>query len=250
MSIESLNSAALFPPMSLSTSASAMKNNPYGNEFSALLERATQGESGAPPTAEQALIQLQVTQFQMMQGLFSSIDDDEEKNQSLFDFAATPPFSLLDNRKGQFIDKYRQNVPPLHQQSEPVGRDQIEGIIDRVARKVQLAPQLIHAVVAVESAYNSTAVSPVGAQGLMQLMPATAADLGVKDSFDPAENIDGGSRYLSHLLEKYDGDLDHALAAYNWGQGNVDRHGLEKMPEETRNYLAKVKQLLQGSSIV
>jgi len=249
MSIESLNLPALSPPMSLSTPVSAMKNNPYGNEFAALLEQATQGEAGAQPTAEQALIQLKMTQFQMMQGLFSSIDDEEER-QPLFDFAATTPFSLLDNRKGQFIDKYRQNAPPLHQQSEPVGRDQIEGIIDRVAQKVKLAPELIRAVVAVESSYNPAAVSHVGAQGLMQLMPATAADLGVKDSFDPAENIDGGSRYLSRLLEKYDGDLDHALAAYNWGQGNVDRHGLEKMPTETRNYLAKVKQLLQGSGVV
>lgn len=248
MSIESLNSPALFAPMSLPTSVSAMKNNPYGNEFAALLEQARQGEAGAPPTAEQALIQLKMTQLQMMQGLFSSIDDDEGERQPLFDFAATTPFSLLDNRKGQFIDKYRRNVPPLHQQTESVGRDQIEGIIDRVAQKVQLAPELIRAVVAVESSYNPTAVSHAGAQGLMQLMPATAADLGVKDSFDPVENIDGGSRYLSRLLDKYGGDLDRALAAYNWGQGNVDRHGLENMPSETRNYLAKVKQLLQSSN--
>ncbi|MFO7812258.1 MAG: lytic transglycosylase domain-containing protein [Pelovirga sp.] len=248
MSINPLNSHALFAPGSLPASASGMNNHPPGNEFAALLEQATQGQTGAPATAEQALIQLKVTQLQMMQGLFSDSDDDEQEGQPLFDMSTKSPFSLLDNRMSQFIDKYRRNVAPLQEQSEAVGRDQIEGIIDRVARKVKLAPELIRAVVAVESSYNPTAVSPVGAQGLMQLMPATAADLGVKDSFDPAENIDGGSRYLGQLLNKYAGDLDRTLAAYNWGQGNVDRHGLEKMPPETRNYLAKVKQLLQSST--
>jgi len=250
MSIESLSSPSLFAPTSLPASASMTNHHTRGNEFAALLEQATQGQTGTPATAEQALIQLKVAQLQMMQGLFSDSDDDDQERQPLFDMTANTPFSLLDNRKGQFIDKYRQNVAPLQQQSAPVGRDQIDGIIDRIAQRVKLAPELIRAVVAVESSYNPTAVSHVGAQGLMQLMPATAADLGVKDSFDPVENISGGSRYLSRLLDKYDGDLDRTLAAYNWGQGNVDRHGLEKMPQETRDYLAKVKQLLQNSNIV
>jgi soluble lytic murein transglycosylase-like protein len=248
MNIEFLNSPALFAPPSLSR-PTAMAGNSLNSEFAALLEQATQGEPGVPPTAEQALIQLKLTQLQMMQGLFSDNDHEEERS-PLFDFAAITPFSLLDNRKSQFIDKYRQNVPALHQQPEVASRDQIEGIIDRVAQKVKLAPELIRAVVAVESSFNPTAVSHAGAQGLMQLMPATAADLGVKDSFDPVDNISGGSRYLSRLLDKYAGDLDRALAAYNWGQGNVDRHGLEKMPTETRNYLTKVKQLLQNSNNV
>lgn len=82
----------------------------------------------------------------------------------------------------------------------------------------------------------------------MQLMPETAQELGVQDSFDPFQNLLGGSKYLKQLLDKYDGDLDHALAAYNWGQGNVDRHGLEHMPEETRNYLAKIKGFLEKQS--
>ncbi len=247
MSIDPLNSPTLFTTGSLPTSASGRNNHSPGNEFAALLEQATQRQAGTPATAEQALIQLKVTQLQMMQGLFSDSDDGEQERQPLFDMATNTPYSLLDNRMSQFIDKYRRNVAPTQQQAAAVSRDQIEGIIERVARKVQLAPELIRAVVAVESSYDPTAVSPAGAQGLMQLMPATAADLGVKDSFDPAENIAGGSRYLSQLLHKYAGDLDRTLAAYNWGQGNVDRHGLEKMPSETRNYLARVRQLLQGS---
>ncbi len=246
MSIESLNSPALFPSLSLSA-PSAVAGNSHSREFAALLDRAAHGQVGSPPTAEQALIQLKVTQLQMMQGLFSDSDNEEERS-PLFDFAAITPFSLLDPRKGQFIDKYRQNLPSLQHATTAVDRDQIEQMIDRVAEKVKLAPELIRAVVAVESSYDPTAVSHAGAQGLMQLMPATAADLGVKDSFDPLENITGGSRYLSRLLNKYNGDLDRALAAYNWGQGNVDRHGLEKMPTETRNYLVKVKQLLDKTA--
>ena len=76
-------------------------------------------------------------------------------------------------------------------------------------------------------------------------MPGTAQELGVKDSFDPMQNLLGGSRYLKQLLDKYDGDLDHALAAYNWGPGNVDRKGLEQMPRETINYLARVRGLME-----
>jgi len=75
-------------------------------------------------------------------------------------------------------------------------------------------------------------------------MPATARELEVTDSFDPQQNLLGGSRYLKQLLNKYEGNLDHALAAYNWGQGNVDRKGLGQMPQETRDYLVKVRQEL------
>ena len=123
-------------------------------------------------------------------------------------------------------------------------RANIEKLIDQVAQRVGLPANLIRSVVSTESSFQPDAVSPVGAQGLMQLMPGTAAELGVDDSFDPQQNLLGGSRYLKGLLKKYDGDLDHALAAYNWGQGNVDRKGLEQMPTETRNYIAKVKQVV------
>ncbi|WP_303720916.1 lytic transglycosylase domain-containing protein [Malonomonas rubra] len=123
----------------------------------------------------------------------------------------------------------------------PLQRDDIERLIDQVAEQVSLAPELIRSVVSVESNFQVQAVSSAGAQGLKQLMPETAQELGVEDSFDPQQNLLGGSRYLKQLLDKYNGDLDKALAAYNWGQGNVDRKGLEQMPRETRNYLTKVK---------
>ncbi|MFO7767167.1 MAG: lytic transglycosylase domain-containing protein [Pelovirga sp.] len=246
MSVEAIKTSALFSPLQQSSAATMGATGP-NKDFAAILNQLGSEQAHEPPSAEQALIQLKVTQLQMMQGLFSTIDDKDD-SQPLLGMDAAAPFSLLDARQGQFLDKYRQNLPPLHQTPPAVDRDQIEQMIDRVAKKVKLAPELIRAVVTVESSYDPAAVSHAGAQGLMQLMPATAVDLGVRDSFDPLENLTGGSRYLTGLLNKYDGDLDHALAAYNWGQGNVDRHGLESMPTETRNYVAKVKQLLNSTS--
>ena len=132
--------------------------------------------------------------------------------------------------------------PASEQSAAPTSVASIHDLIDDVARSLDLSPALVHSVVFAESSYRADAVSPAGAEGLMQLMPATAQEVGVKDTFDPQDNLTGGCRYLKGLLDKYDGDLDHALAAYNWGQGNVDRKGLEQMPTETRNYIAKVRQ--------
>jgi soluble lytic murein transglycosylase-like protein len=122
----------------------------------------------------------------------------------------------------------------------------IHQLIDRVAQQMDLPSRLVHAVVFAESSYRPDAISPAGAQGLMQLMPATAQEVGVKNAFDPQDNLIGGCEYLKRLLEKYNGDLDHTLAAYNWGQGNVDRKGLEQMPLETRDYIIKVKEGLEN----
>jgi soluble lytic murein transglycosylase-like protein len=108
------------------------------------------------------------------------------------------------------------------------------------ARRHGLAPELVAAVASVESGFDPAAVSPKGAQGLMQLMPRTAAALGVADAFDPAANLDGGSRHLRALLARYGGDLEKALAAYNAGEGAVQRHGGVPPYRETREYVKKV----------
>ncbi|MHB8916554.1 MAG: lytic transglycosylase domain-containing protein [Desulfocucumaceae bacterium] len=122
----------------------------------------------------------------------------------------------------------------------------LEALVDRVAAKYGLDSGLLRAVVRVESDYNPLTVSSAGAMGLMQLMPETAKSLGVKNPFDPLDNLDGGARYLKSMIERYGGNIKLALAAYNAGPGAVDRHGGVPPYEETTSYLKKINRLLGG----
>jgi len=127
----------------------------------------------------------------------------------------------------------------------PAGSD-LRDIAAAAARRHGLDPELVMAVVSVESGFRPQAVSPKGAQGLMQLMPKTASSLGVADVFDPAQNLDGGTRHLGQLLTLYGGDLARALAAYNAGEGAVHRHGGVPPYRETRAYVKKVLERYRG----
>ncbi len=117
-------------------------------------------------------------------------------------------------------------------------------LIETIAQQVQLPAALLHAIVQVESAYNPKAVSPKGAVGLMQLMPATAKRYGVINRTDPIANLKGGAHYLRDLLSLFSGDLALALAAYNAGEHAVKKYGNRIPPyRETKNYVRKVKKL-------
>ncbi len=112
-------------------------------------------------------------------------------------------------------------------------------IVEDASRRYGLDPALVHAVVQAESGYDPYATSPAGAQGLMQLMPATARALGVRDPYDPVQNVEGGVRYLRGLLDRF-GDVRLALAAYNAGPHAVQRYGGVPPYVETRAYVERV----------
>lgn len=124
-----------------------------------------------------------------------------------------------------------------------------DAIINRYAAREGVRPDLIRAVIQVESGFDPNAKSPVGAMGLMQLMPETAAELGVLDAYDPEDNILGGVRYLRQLLTTYGGDEALALAAYNAGPGAVQRYGNRIPPyPETQDYVARIQATTPSSS--
>jgi soluble lytic murein transglycosylase len=120
-------------------------------------------------------------------------------------------------------------------------RERYEPLIRDYSTRQALRPDLVRAVIQVESGFNPRARSRVGAMGLMQLMPATARELGVGDPYDPEDNIRGGTMYLRQLIDRYEGNEELALAAYNAGSGAVDRYGRVVPPyRETRDYVKKV----------
>jgi soluble lytic murein transglycosylase-like protein len=124
--------------------------------------------------------------------------------------------------------------------TEQVGAEVLHKIVQETAQKHNVDPALVSAVISTESNWNTSAISRKGAQGLMQLVPETAQHFGVYNPFDPAQNVDAGVRYLSMLLDRYNGDLPKALAAYNAGPGIVDRWGGVPQFRETREYVRKV----------
>lgn len=118
--------------------------------------------------------------------------------------------------------------------------------IDRHSADQSVDPKLVRAVIQVESGYNHRARSHKGAMGLMQLMPATASQMRVSDPYDPDENVRGGTRYLRHLIDRFPGRIDLAVAAYNAGPGAVERYNGIPPYRETRDYVKRVLALYQG----
>jgi len=152
---------------------------------------------------------------------------------------------LSDRRLDPSADTYAVPNAPAIRTTRPVvpgsASERFESLVQQYATHQGLRPDLVRAVMQVESGFNPRARSPKGAMGLMQLMPATARELGVRNAYDPAENIRGGTAYLRQLLDRYEGNEELALAAYNAGFTAVDRHGGRVPPyAETQDYVRKV----------
>jgi soluble lytic murein transglycosylase-like protein len=135
----------------------------------------------------------------------------------------------------------RGEARPTAPLAAPLAKEPLEQAIDRAAEDQGIHPSFVHAVIRAESNYNPGAISPKGAQGLMQLMPQTARRFGVKNSFDPLDNLQGGVRYLRFLLDTY-GDAGLTLAAYNAGEGAVDRYRGVPPYSETREFVRRVNR--------
>jgi soluble lytic murein transglycosylase-like protein len=131
-------------------------------------------------------------------------------------------------------------MPVTVPECETVAEDEIGPIVNEATAREGLAPGLLNAVIEQESAYRSCAVSPKGAQGLMQLMPATAEQLGVTDPFDPRQNVDAGAKFLKQLIDRYSGNVTLALAAYNAGPNRVDSAGGVPALPETMGYVSGI----------
>ncbi len=239
-------------------------DTPQDGVFAGRLARALKAsDSSDVPTPLKAQELAEALNLQMLQTTLSLGDSPTER-----------PAQQLDRQSPQFqalIKAYASNQPatvsqPVPQPGQPSQLQELaeipvtppsvadahipqglDAIITKASLRYGVDSGLIKAVIKAESGFNPNAVSPAGARGLMQLMPGTARVLGVNDSFDPEQNVMAGTRFLRDLLKRYNGHLDSALAAYNWGPGNVDRNPVQ-LPRETRQYLARVKQLYSSYS--
>ena len=149
--------------------------------------------------------------------------------------------SRVDHIERESLESVADSDSAKKERGWTTGRPKIDALIRHNAARVGLDPYLVFCVMEQESHFNSRAQSPMGARGLMQLMPGTAARFGVRNSFDPAQNIAGGTRFLKQLSDRFGGRMDLILASYNAGEGAVMKFGRKVPPyRETRNYVRRI----------
>ncbi len=259
--------ASLTPPRQITDT----NNTPSGGAFADKLDKVLDG--GNTPVSTATVKAKELAQSLSMQMLESSLSLGGDYPVNAAVPVGTSKLPLIQ----AYLDAYRANLaagaeiaPPPPQSASSQQKDITGGLpesaptvksskaqgnisswldplISEASQKYGVDAGLIKAVIKTESNFNPQAESHAGARGLMQLMPATARSLGVSDSFDPEQNVMAGTRFLKDMLQRYNGNVDAALAAYNWGPGNVDKRP-DHLPRETRDYLVRVKQLYAAYS--
>lgn len=218
-------------------------------QFTNLLETrcnpAPETESSSDSERLKLMRLVEIVQIQMYKALLkTTAADDEENGATILPgwLPNLPSGGTMTDAASKSTQAYARTMSSTN---SPEG---LNPIILEASRTYGVDPALITSVIRAESGFDPKATSPKGAMGLMQLMPDTARDLGVKNPYDPQENIMAGTRYLKSLLTRYDGDVHQALAAYNWGMGNVERHP-DELPQETRQYIARITQYLRDTVV-
>jgi soluble lytic murein transglycosylase-like protein len=203
---------------------------------------STSSEAALPAlTKDQLALLVKNIQTQMNRRLFNMVFNSEAEI-NYFPSRMLPVYTKELPSSSAETSINRQEPPKNYANS---GGTNLNAIIEKAARKYEIDPDLIRSVVKTESNFNAQATSPKGAMGLMQLMPGTARDLGVNNAYDPEENIMGGTRYLKTLLDRYNGKVNLALAAYNWGMGNVEKKS-DRLPAETISYIDRVNKNMKN----
>ena len=170
----------------------------------------------------------------------SSIENNFNRILGTDDNVSSPDKSAAKEFKAILDEKMSENKETVEKTTFKNSREDIENLINKYAQKNNLDPDFIKAVVKQESGFNPDAKSKCGAMGLMQLMPQTAKGLGVIDAFDPEQNIDGGTRYLKSMMNRFNNDPKLALAAYNAGPAAVQKYGDIPPYRETQNYVKNI----------
>jgi soluble lytic murein transglycosylase-like protein len=247
-----------FSPGRPDLGASVESRPAEGNDFARIFAASVEKGKTAGGTSEKVAAEAEILRLEMMKSAvsFSVTDQDPSTTTVSNALKAFLTQNAIESQKTDTSESMSSLPTEITDASTPqqttasgdlspragLPASSFDAIIKNAANRYGVQEGLIKAVIKMESDFNPKAVSHAGAQGLMQLMPSTAAGLGVKDAFDPEQNIMAGTRFLRDLLNRYGGDLDSTLAAYNWGPGNVDRSHGAFLPRETREYLAKVKK--------
>lgn len=232
--------AQLIQGLSACQAKPAQKTPGSTEDFSRLLQDALQNTSQARDVRldrDKLTVMLEFIKMQMSQSVMDSFSDTQSDE-------AADNYGFLVNMQqvqGSATDESNTRQSVQDAAAEPVKAPaDLSAIIDKASEAYGVDRGLITAVIKAESGFDAHATSPKGAMGLMQLMPGTARGLGVSNAYDPEQNVMAGTRYLKGLLERYNGDVRLALAAYNWGMGNLERSTSGNLPEETRNYIARI----------